>query len=92
MNTLEKTKNTDISKAKSFEKRGPALAKKDLSKKGLAPKADSGQGLKYRLLFLTDQLFKSKSYFAGEELEVSEDIFQAYKGRSTLKFEQVNTN
>lgn len=58
------------------------------NQKGVAPTADSA-GEKYRLTFLQDQKFQGKFYREGEEIEVGEGIHKAYKGRSTLKFEQI---
>jgi len=55
---------------------------------GVAPKADS-DGLKYRLTFLSDQWFRGQFHKEGEQIEVPYGIFNAYKGRSALKFEQL---
>ena len=88
MNTSEKPKTANASAIKDAQKTEPKTAPKDFNKKGIAPAARS-EGLKtYRLRFLADQLFRGKRYKQGDEIEVGEGIFKAYKRRSALKFEQ----
>lgn len=79
-------------KGKNSEIKRPFSAAKDSNKKGVAPAALSDQGLKYRLRFPVAQLFRGKAYNEGDEIEVGEGIFKAYKRRSSLEFEQITIN
>lgn len=88
MNTAEKPKTSNASAPKSADKAVKAPANFS-NKKGIAPAAHSDEGLKYRLHFLADQLFRGKAYRQGDEIEVGQGIFKAYKRRSALRFEQI---
>jgi hypothetical protein len=62
---------------------------KTTNQTGVAPNVDSADK-KYRLTFLVSQSFRGQYYTQGSYLEnVPHGIYKAYKGRSTLKFEQI---
>lgn len=87
---MRRSKSEESEKPEAkLEQEGVHSQESPSDSKSLDSTSADSDGVKYRLTFLANSMFKGKFYQKDESIIVPEHVAKAYKGRTMLQFTQL---